>query len=347
MQLDVGRSHLSRREEYLDRNKDVTELYQPFASLNINEPSTTIAYANKSSRLIQNFGTSSLPYAKRTGAYIAVRNNYSDCNFEDEIDSGDQPIDFSRKYDEMKSDNADKLNTDDEKAYNPSEIENRDDDTYGIYAETDLDQPTDYSLRYAEDDSDSDLCDKKNEFIQDTIKTYYTEGTPYETPFNFSTATSMSDLRIETNDKVIDNDKRTAEKTKIEEKNPPSDLDEKDHCSVEDVSENEGRQKGDDKVLKSQFSSGLMSPEKPVNYCDEGTPGYFSRVSSFGSLNSIPANDIIKCGKGAVVKENETTACEQIIDEGQKTVASPHEGKLFAVPDYHRNNVTVLIFAII
>lgn len=37
-----------------------------------------------------------------------------------------------------------------------------------------------------------------------------------------------------------------------------------------------------------------MSPEKPVNYCEEGTPGYFSRVSSFGSLNSIPANEVLK-----------------------------------------------------
>lgn len=37
-----------------------------------------------------------------------------------------------------------------------------------------------------------------------------------------------------------------------------------------------------------------MSPEKPVNYCEEGTPGYFSRVSSFGSLNSMPQNEGVK-----------------------------------------------------
>lgn len=29
----------------------------------------------------------------------------------------------------------------------------------------------------------------------DSVKTYYTEGTPYETPYNFSTANSMTDLR--------------------------------------------------------------------------------------------------------------------------------------------------------
>lgn len=47
-----------------------------------------------------------------------------------------------------------------------------------VYAETDLDQPTDYSLRYAEEDTEKP-------------QTYCTEGTPY----NFSTATSLSDLR--------------------------------------------------------------------------------------------------------------------------------------------------------
>lgn len=69
-----------------------------------------------------------------------------------------------------------------------------------MYAETDLDEPTNYSLQYVEDDSEEEICDpvaKANEFIQDTVKTYCTEGTPYQTPFNFSTANSMSDLRSE------------------------------------------------------------------------------------------------------------------------------------------------------
>lgn len=50
--------------------------------------------------------------------------------------------------------------------------------TANVYAETDLDQPTDYSLRYAEEEPEKP-------------QTYCTEGTPY----NFSTATSLSDLR--------------------------------------------------------------------------------------------------------------------------------------------------------
>ncbi|XP_017775963.1 PREDICTED: adenomatous polyposis coli protein-like [Nicrophorus vespilloides] len=98
---------------------------------------------------------------------------------------------------------------------------NQENEKPGTYAETDLDLPTNYSLRYAEDDSDVDDLSKE-EYVADTVKAYCTEGTPYETPFNFSNSTSMSDLRI----------------------------------------------------------------EKPINYCEEGTPGCFSRISSCGSLNS-------------------------------------------------------------
>jgi len=86
---------------------------------------------------------------------------------------------------------------------------------YGDYAETDLDQPTDYSLKYAEENEEIEF-DKNHEISsreqerpestyydgadaihEDTLKTYCTEGTPYETPYNFSNATSMSDLHCE------------------------------------------------------------------------------------------------------------------------------------------------------
>ena len=61
---------------------------------------------------------------------------------------------------------------------------------YSAYRETDLDepeQPTDFSLRYAEDE----------DYVPsgDTMKTYYMEGTPYETPFSCSSAASLTDLR--------------------------------------------------------------------------------------------------------------------------------------------------------
>lgn len=47
-------------------------------------------------------------------------------------------------------------------------------------------------------------------------------------------------------------------------------------------------------LQSSGLSSGLMSPEKPVAYCEEGTPAAaccFSRVSSLSSLASHTAED--------------------------------------------------------
>lgn len=253
------------------------ELVDGFASLNLSEPSTSF---NKS----QLYGSSSLVYMsnRENKSYRNYASNYT------EEQESEQPIDYSRKYSESqkKTSNGAAFSNDDAKSETEKEK------SYdGIYAETDLDQPTDYSLRYAEDDSDSDCSKKVSEFVQDTIKTYYTEGTPYETPINFSTATSMSDLRCVDidNDKSKDRNKETKAPTL-------SHLDEKDHCSVEDITDLENV-KCDSRIPpmpNSEFSSGLMSPEKPVNYCEEGTPGYFSRVSSFGSLTSIPVNQETK-----------------------------------------------------
>lgn len=174
-----------------------------------------------------------------------------------------------------------------------------------------------FLFRYAEDDSDSDICVKidKNEpqeYLQDTVKTYCTEDTPYETPFNFSTATSMSDLRVDEKP-VIDNDK-VKENSPNSNKENNENAEEKERCSTEDISEMENKKKVVDQIPKSELSSGLMSPEKPVNYCEEGTPGYFSRVSSFGSLNSIPANETMK-----ELKDTETLSQEKGFKDSEKT----------------------------
>lgn len=83
----------------------------------------------------------------------------------------------------------------------------------------------------------------------------------------------MSDLREGATDteKVIDNDQHA-------KANAANSMDEKDHCSIEDLSE---------KVVKSQLSSGMISPDKPVSYAMEGTPEFFSRAGSCGSLNLL------------------------------------------------------------
>lgn len=175
---------------------------------------------------------------------------------------------------------------------------------FGIYTETDLDQPTDYSLRYAEDDSDSETCDKlEKEFTtDDTLKTYCTE------------ATSMSDLtklpksqpntvKVEfkeeqpQNYSIASTSKETATKVSAQSRN-------KTTASTDKVA--------------SQFSSGLLSPEKPINYCEEGTPGYYSRVSSFGSLNEaeklLPVQEDIPDGQ---VAETASRPPEVIANDGK------------------------------
>ncbi|XP_018399631.1 PREDICTED: uncharacterized protein LOC108777290 [Cyphomyrmex costatus] len=89
-----------------------------------------------------------------------------------------------------------------QKAISPVTIvQSPDDNLFGDYAETDLDQPTDYSLRYGEQTIDdekqhSDFFSGNDQGLQheDTIKTYYTEGTP-RASLNSSRATSASDLQ--------------------------------------------------------------------------------------------------------------------------------------------------------
>lgn len=147
---------------------------------------------------------------------------------------------------------------------------------YGDYAETDLDQPTDYSLRYAEDDTDEDekqnsgyFAENEQAFVpEDTVKTYCTEGTPYETPFNFSTATSMSDLRVD-DPKEPDNPKKSPLI-----KNPQ--LDNKDNESALESTVKESNNQvvpnNDSESPKnaSVLSSDQVSPEKSDDkYCEE------------------------------------------------------------------------------
>lgn len=124
------------------------------------------------------------------------------------------------------------------------------------YQETNLDQITDYSIRYAENQLDSDEEVQKPVTVlsaDDATKCYNTEGTPHTV---LSGATSMTDLRKE----------KLKESIKISE----------------------------DKKLKDKFSasaSGVQTPEKTVNYCVEGTPGNFSRNDSLSDLEENPKSD--------------------------------------------------------
>ncbi|CAK1543783.1 unnamed protein product [Leptosia nina] len=225
-----------------------------------------------------------------------MRTNYTESGYDVDQDSCDQPIDFSRKYSETKANYSEPV----DKAKLEGKKYSKKVSTFGDYQETDLDQPTDYSLRYAEHQSEtgSDISEPPGPSInEDTIKHFATEGTPYETPIIFSTATSMSDLRVI--------GKEGKPKTSSVKENPEvmTHSDEKDTCSIEDPPRHDNdiaiSTPQTEPVVKNReifdtkFSSGMISPEKPVNYCDEGTPGYFSRVSSLSSLGEPTEEDCL------------------------------------------------------
>lgn len=259
-------------------------------------------------------------------ASIPVRNNFTNCAYEDEGVNCDQPIDYSSKYAEIKVNASERDKEAKPFYYAKASKENK---NSGIYAETDLDQLTDYSLQYAEDDLDSE-----GDKVQDTVKTYCTEDTPYVTPFNFSNATSMSDIRIETKEtssKTNDTERDAIHSENVQFKDS---LKRQTTTAIDDSSPEKtttycdaGLSSGylqrnpTREVVKSSYSSGIMSPEKPVSYCDEGTPGYLTRVSSYSSLNSEGDKEKGKVEDGSV-KATETSTVKEI----NKTASSPAEG---------------------
>lgn len=150
-------------------------------------------------------------------------------------------------------------------------------ESFSTYQETDLDQITNFSLRYGENQNESSDDNEINDgneillILEDTVKCYETEGTPYV----ISNAASVSDLRAK----------------------PPE------------------RQEVKNKIIKSGHltaeNSGLNTPEKPTKYCDEGTPGCFSRYDSFSSLdeevdgpNETRTQIDIKLEINAIAEEN-------------------------------------------
>ena len=194
-------------------------------------------------------------------------------------DINDQPVDYSKKYSERNPSQNNLLESPQERS-SKKEFSDHEDkvDLFGDYVETDLDQPTDYSLRYAENDTDEDEKSNPEYFPrneqEDTVKTYCTEGTPYQTPFNFSTATSMSDLRVD-DPKEGEVFKKFSKKMDLRSKN--SDPDSKD------LQFDESKEMIEEEHL---LNADVNLTEKPVSYCVEGTPRCFSRVSSLSSLGS-------------------------------------------------------------
>lgn len=113
----------------------------------------------------------------------------------------------------------------------------------------DSDQITNFSLVYCEEGRDK--AQKNRTFSvaeEDTVQCYVNEGTPH-----LSTATSINDLRPLPKHSAHSHNMHRNSKS--------------------------GR--------TTTENSGINTPEKPISYCEEGTPAYFSRRDSFSSLHEV------------------------------------------------------------
>lgn len=234
----------------------------------------------------------------------------SSASFDEDVN--DQPIDFSKKYVERNATSA--IEPRPERRSKKEYVQRSKVNLFGDYAETDIDQPTNYSLRYAEDDTDEDEKPDEEYFAEqeDTVQTYCTEGTPYQTPLAFSTSTSMSDLREP-------KDAKRAKEVK-QKQVPVLSIKVAPTCD-ESCAQTSTPKESKDLVL----NLGIMSPEKPVNYCEEGTPGYFSRVSSLSSLNSAGLNVSVEAATDKVEEPNDSCESEKVEEkENEKFKSGDH-----------------------
>uniref|UniRef100_A0A182J8R1 Protein zer-1 homolog-like C-terminal domain-containing protein n=1 Tax=Anopheles atroparvus TaxID=41427 RepID=A0A182J8R1_ANOAO len=172
------------------------------------------------------------------------------------------------------------------------------------YQETDIDQLTDYSLRYAENQSDSDDekgdaygADPVNMLIpEDSVKCYYTEGTPQI----ISSATSMSDLRAASASQPL---------------SQPSPFKQGSAPKSNPIPIGSGSA-----MVATPDDLGCNTPDKPFNYCEEGTPD-FSRDAS---LNIIELSGEAK-GRAGGDRKSQPAATMDMLDGvgGQVVVGLP------------------------
>ncbi|XP_055848796.1 uncharacterized protein LOC129913873 [Episyrphus balteatus] len=210
----------------------------------------------------------------------------------------EQPIDYSAKYSEGATSKSNKSLAESGPKSNQKGLKTA--RNYSSYQETDLDQPTDFSLRYAENQVESDMEEKTRMnngseiilILEDSVKCYQTEDTPYV----ISNAPSVSDLQ-----------------------NPK-------------LEENIVRNKPQTSVLPSSnviYGSGSYTPEKPINYCEEGTPGYFSRYESLSSLEESPQNAQTTNGTAPTKSKADKTN----INVKEETIKSPEPPAVLAPTD--------------
>ncbi|XP_055527982.1 adenomatous polyposis coli protein-like isoform X2 [Wyeomyia smithii] len=158
---------------------------------------------------------------------------------------------------------------------------------YQDYQETDIDQITDYSLRYAENQSEESDDEKVENYRQssnrvngilmpeDSVKCYYTEGTPQI----ISSATSMSDLRLQLMTGGMTPASAPVASPKAEEEETPAKV-----ATIAIINgEPAGQVTTAVVTAGGEGDTGCNTPDRPYNYCEEGTPD-FSREASLNAL---------------------------------------------------------------
>ncbi|KAL9898499.1 adenomatous polyposis coli 2 [Glossina fuscipes fuscipes] len=263
----------------------------------------------------------------------------------------EQPIDYSVKY------NENVKQTDDERDESANATP---------YQETDLDQPTDFSLRYAENHLESDLelspveiehsnhivttTPKKQQkhenpstngseillILEDSVKCYQTEDTPYV----ISNAASITDLRnVDATNKLEENEvTRCTANTEIAV------------ATVAQPSRRYPKSNPLSTVPTNIYSSGSYTPEKPVNYCEEGTPGYFSRYESLSSLDETsPQLEGLKISKRERCNPSRNYAIDSksTLNEGteEEKPLTPPELQIVEQPQINSALETPLMFS--
>lgn len=272
--------------------------------------------------------------------------------------SEEQPIDYSQKYKEHIS----------------KHNERPEDEEIGAaaYQETDLDQPTNFSLRYAENQIENDIelpLPVSNEasndrvnlatvnqpqpksrpenagggseillILEDSVKCYQTEDTPYV----ISNAASVNDLRSvpasvknEGNELSSGHDNSEAASSTGIAQIPARKLSRvhSHHQAIQHSS--------------NPYGSGSYTPEKPVNYCEEGTPGYFSRYESLSSLDeSSPQGDSAqKDSQISKVKPSARADVKNSSNDAEKSTSPPEPPPMIQTPQINSALETPLMFS--
>jgi hypothetical protein len=158
------------------------------------------------------------------------------------------------------------------------------------------DPPTDYSLQFQETDepevTEGNVAQAGEQDVPcEAVKTYYTEGTPFDTPFIISNAASVDDLTTITVDHV-------------------------DHIDHDHDDPN-----------SNKLASGLQTPasDRPQVYATEGTPACFSRADSLSSLGSNDLDNGPNRNNGE--EKGQLEATEGPSEKEQKQKHDHHQAK--------------------